>query len=469
MDDRGINDRSSAWRWGRPGAQFGYSEKTDLQYASRFSGRDIVQQCVAANVEYLVIWARDGDWAYYNSKIADKCPGLGTRDVLQETMEEAAKHDLPVIAYCVVQQAGNFLASHEKFRAIDASGKPIGRFCFNSGYLEVMKELITEQLAYGIAGFHVDMLDQGFGPPYGCWCEQCRQQFQARYGRAMPAGVTWDEDWDRMLEFRYASSERFEKELTAHIRHINPTATVDYNYHGNPPFSWEVGQRPVQHAGNSDFVTGETGVWGFSALTVGLNAQFYRTAFPGHPYQVAINRGVRIYHDQTTRPLNDMRLGNLDAVVARGLCHHDRQDGLRRRTRSCRLSADRRSPARKRGPNASTSASRPCGRWDCTSARTRDWVARENPAAYFQSFQGAHKACVLEHIPFGVLLDENATVEMMREYPVVCLANTGIVSERELALLRDYVTQGGNLIITGQSGQNDALGRPLANTAAKSS
>ena len=190
---------------------------------------------------------------------------------------------------------------------MDAGGKPIGRFCYNSGYLEVMKALIAEQLAYGIDGFHIDMLDQGFGPPYGCWCEHCREQFQAQYGRPMPSGVTWDEDWDRMLEFRYATSARFEQALTAHIRGIKPTASVDFNYHGNPPFSWEVGQRPVQHAGNSDFVTGETGVWGFSALTVGLNAQFYRAAFPGHPYQVAINRGVRIYHDQTTRPLNDMR------------------------------------------------------------------------------------------------------------------------------------------------------------------
>ena len=207
---------------GPTGAQFGYSEKTELQYASRFNGRDIVQKCVEANVEYLVIWARDGDWAYYNSKIADKCPGLGERDVLQETMEEAAKHHLPVIAYCVVQQAGNFLGSHPEFQAIDASGKPIGRFCYNSGYLEVMKELLAEQLAYGIDGFHIDMLDQGFGPPYGCWCEHCRQQFQAQYGRAMPAGVTWDEDWDRMLEFRYATSARFEKELTAHIRGIRP-------------------------------------------------------------------------------------------------------------------------------------------------------------------------------------------------------------------------------------------------------
>ena len=57
-----------------------------------------------------------------------------------------------------------------------------------------------------------------------------------------------------MLEFRYATSARFEQALTAHVRSVQPHASVDFNYHGNPPFSWEVGQRPVQHAGNSDFV-----------------------------------------------------------------------------------------------------------------------------------------------------------------------------------------------------------------------
>ena len=84
-----------------------------------------------------------------------------------------------------------------------------------------------------------------------------------------------------MLEFRYRTSERFEKALYEHIKAVHPHATVDFNYHGNPPFSFEVGQRPVQHAGNGDFITGETGVWGFSALTVGLNAEFYRAARPG--------------------------------------------------------------------------------------------------------------------------------------------------------------------------------------------
>ena len=39
------------------------------------------------------------------------------------------------------------------------------------------------------------------------------------------------------LPIIYATSARFEQALTAHIRGIKPTASVDFNYHGNPPFS----------------------------------------------------------------------------------------------------------------------------------------------------------------------------------------------------------------------------------------
>ncbi len=448
---------------GPTGAQFG-GEAVDYGYVSRFNGCDIVRKTVEAYCEYLVIWARDGEYAYYNSKVVQKAHGLRDRDPLRETMDEAARHKLPVIAYCVVQYGSRALRDHPEYRMVGPDGKPFDRVCFNTGYRELIKQILAEIAAYGVIGFHVDMMDQGFGPPYGCWCENCKARFQAKYGKPMPKGVTWDEDWDRMLEFRYDTSAEYEKELTAYIRSLNPKLTVDFNYHGNPPFSWEVGQRPVQHAGNSDFVTGETGMWGFSALTVGLNARFYAAATPGVPYQVAMSRDVRVYHNQTTRPLNDMRW-ELFTLLAHGafvtMIDKTAYDGGLDPVAYERIGAAFKEARGKR----QHFGHRPVMEVGIYfSSRTRDWYGREKPGDYFQSFQGMHKAMVYEHIPWGVVLDENANLETLKQYDIVCLPNAAILSPAEITLLRGYVEQGGRLIVTGLSGLLGRRGEPLKET-----
>ena len=446
---------------GPTGAQWGHSDPTDEGYCRNWDGGEIVKKCIEANAEYLVLWLRDGDYAYYDSKRLPKAPGLGNRDPLREAMTEAKKHDLPIISYCVVQQGGIFMAEHPQWQMRGVDGNTIGRFCYNSGYLEAMKEIVAEQLAYGIDGFHIDMLDQGFGKPYGCWCKTCRELFEDRYGHEMPNGATWDSDWDDMLQFRYDTSERFEKQLTAYIKSLRSDATVDYNYHGSPPFSFEVGQRPVQHAGNADFVTGETGVWGFSALGVGLNAEFYRASTPDLPYQVAIQRGVRMYHDQTTRPLNDMRWETL-TLLAHGafvtMIDKTPFDGGLDPVAYDRMGAVL-GEARSKREHFGQQPVYDIGLY--FSSRTRDWIGREEPAKYFHSFQGAHQACAMEHLQFGVLLDENMSLEGLKAFPVVCLPNVGILSAREVALLRTYVKQGGKLLVTGQTGQFGPNGEPL--------
>lgn len=450
---------------GPTGAHFGHSDPGDARYAAKFDGAEIVRQSVAANSEYLVMWVRDGDYAYYDSKLLPKAPGLGARDPLREAIDEAAKHEIPIIAYCVVQQGGHFLTAHPEWQMRDVNGKPIGRFCYNSGYLEAMKEIVAEQLEYGIAGFHIDMVDQGFGPPYGCWCDSCRSQFEKEYARPMPTGPTWDEAWDKMLEFRYRSSERLEQALAAHIRSLHPHATVDFNYHGNPPFSFEVGQRPVQHARNGDFITGETGVWGFSALTVGLNVQFYRAAVPDQRVQVAMQRGVRMYHDQTTRPLNDIRW-ELLTLLSHGafvtMVDKTGFDGSLDPVAYERTGAAFAEAQAKR-THFGHAAVADVGIY--FSSRTRDWVGLDKPAEWFPSFLGAHKALVYEHIPYGVVLDENATLESVRRYPVLLVPNVGIVSQREVQLFRDYVESGGKLILTGLPGCYGHLGESNQSSA----
>jgi hypothetical protein len=249
--------------------------------------------------------------------------------------------------------------------------------------------------------------------------------------------------------------------LTAYIKSLSRKATVDYNYHGSPPFSFEVGQRPVQHAGNGDFVTGETGAWGFSALGVGLNAEFYRAATPGLPFQVAIQRGVRMYHDQTTRPLNDMRWETF-TLLAHGafvtMIDKAAFDGSLDPVAYQRMGSVL-GEARAKRAHFGQNPIYDIGLY--FSSRTRDYFGREAAAKYFQSFQGAQQACAMEHLQFGVLLDENVTREALRLFPVVCLPNVAIISEREADLFRQYVDDGGNLLVTGQPGQFDFYGSPL--------
>ncbi len=453
---------------GPTGAQFGYSDTNDARYCSRFDGREIVRRAVAAHCEYLVLWARDGDYAYYVSKFLPKAPGLGGRDPLREAVEEARQHRLPLLAYCVVQQGGHFLKAHPEWEMHGADGKPLGRFCLNSGYLEAMKQIVAEELVYGIDGFHIDMLDQGFGPPYGCWCTNCQALFEKDFGKQMPKGVTWDADWERMLEFRYQASEHFEKALYARIKSLNPNASVDFNYHGNPPFSWEVGQLPVRHAGNSDFVTGETGMWGFSALTVGLNAEFYRAATPGRPVQVAISRDARVYHNQTVRPLADLRwelLGLLTHGAFVTVVDKTAFDGGLDPLAYERI-GEAFADALARRKHFGQQPVAEVGLY--FSSRTRDWVAREKPEDYFQCFLGAHKALVYEHIPWGVILDENVTLPTLQQFPMVMLSGVAILSDIEVELLRRYVTEGGKLLVTGLSGCCDRWGKVQSKSSIES-
>ena len=153
------------------------------------TGKEVIDNLVRAKVDYAVIFMKDGDYAYYNSRAAKKAPYLGERDLLRECLDEAKKHSMPIIAYCQVQYDGSTWNEHPEWRMKDHEGNEISsRLCFNSGYLERVKQFAAEIMEYEIVGFHFDMLDFGFGAPYGCWCDTCKRMFREKYGMDVPQG-----------------------------------------------------------------------------------------------------------------------------------------------------------------------------------------------------------------------------------------------------------------------------------------
>jgi len=450
---------------GPTGAQGGI-DADDAEFAARFSGKEIIERCLAAHAEYLVLWAKDNEFAYYDSTIVPKAPGLGARDVLAEAVEAARGQALPIIAYCEIQYPTYLLREHPEYRAIDIDGKEIpGRVCYNSGYLDHVTAIAAEMLAYGIDGFHFDMVDQGFGPPYSCWCKRCRALYRSEYKRSMPGSVKWDADWERMLEFRYNSSARFEQQLRENVRRLHSGASVDFNYHGSPPFSWEVGQRPVQHAHIGDFSTGECGLWAFGALHGSLATLIVAATKPGAVYQMVMQRGAYSYHDQTTRPLADLRWEAF-TLLSHGaqvtIVDKTPYDGALDRVAYERMGQVFEEALRKREHFGHTPVQEVGVFY---SSRSRDWFGKTNPALYQQACTGAHRALIYAHIPMGVLLDENLTVEKLNAFPVVYLPNTAILTHQEVEMLRAYVQNGGILLLTGMTGLYGPRGQELAESA----
>ncbi|MCL5019795.1 MAG: beta-galactosidase trimerization domain-containing protein, partial [Patescibacteria group bacterium] len=432
----------------------------DKIYMARASGKEIIENIVKSKSEYLVIFMKDQDFAYYNSKAARKCPNLGHRDLLRECLDEAKKYALPVVAYCQIQYDTATWKEHPEWRMKDKDGKDINsRLCYNSGYLEFIKQVAAEMMEYEIKGFHFDMLDYGFGTPIGCWCEYCQSGFKKEYGIAMPADVTWDEAWDKMLEFRCNSNTRFCKELQAFVRSKRPDISVDYNYHGYPPFSWYPGERPVQHAMNGDFVTAEGLPWIFGHNNPSLLALFMAGARPGGPIQGVTSRSIYVYHDFTVRPAAEMTWETMTYLSHGAQCtivDKANYDGSLDPVVFERI-GEAFAEARRKRDYFGHKPVQEVGLY--YSNRSRDWYGREDSPKYMNAFWGAHKALMQSHITMGMVMDENVSPERLKEFPVVYIPNAPVLTEKEVSLFEDYVSEGGNLLMTGLTGLCDRYGK----------
>ncbi len=440
----------------------------DAIYMAEATGAKWVQALLQARAEYGVIFMKDQNFAYYDSKLARKCPNLGQRDLLRECVESAANYQIPIVAYCQIQYDTAAWETHPDWRMKDADGRDIhDRLCYNSGYLEYNRRIAAEMLKYGISGFHFDMLDFGFSPPVGCWCDHCQNAFEKEYGTHLPPKITWDSDWDKMLQFRCDSNARFCQQLTSFVHETNPAASVDFNYHGYPPFSWYPGENPVQQARNGDFVTAEGLPWVFGNYNPSLLSLFMAAAREGGPIQGVTSRSVFNYHDFSIRPIADLKWEVFTYLAHGAQCtivDKANYDGSLDPVVYERI-GEIFGEARKKREYFGQAPVQEVGLF--YSARSRDWYGREDTERYMAAFLGAHKALVQAHVPLGMLMDESVTVGRLNEFPIVYLPNAAILNPSQVTLLTDYVERGGNLIATGLAGLADKYGKIAGSELAK--
>ena len=151
-----------------------------------------------------------GGTAFFQSKIAPHYPGLGSRDLLAESIRAGHTRGQKIIAYIATIWGNRDLyEAHPDWAQRKADGRVTSwdeeynsvAFCPNSPYREYLTSIINEILDnYDIDGFYFDE------PSFQSWCncENCKKKFFNEFHQPLPVEEKWgDQTFANFIAWRY--------------------------------------------------------------------------------------------------------------------------------------------------------------------------------------------------------------------------------------------------------------------------
>ena len=457
--------------------------------------RAIIDEAHAGAVNTLVVFATGyypGGTAFYPSQVAPHYPGLGSRDLLAESIEAARRNGQRVIAYLA-----SIWGNREMYFAHPdwAQRKADGRVTswddeFNSVAMDPLspyREYFARVAAeisenYDVDGFYFDE------PSFQSWSASaaCQRAFHDEFGVALPTVEDWaDPVFQHFIQWRYRQIRAWRESLYALVKRPErciffqgafPLASLPSPrvVSGAPPIvsfyerrfaaNWQV---PMAHG---DDIARETE---FADL---LHFELYRTSLVGEPlwwyglslrYGQSIARGapILVLSMMANSPFDlygmeetELRL-SVHEILANGGAplfaryYPDRVDqgawenvyGLLREARELEeYLVDRESI-----PYVAL----------LVSQSTLDRHEHEDRPSHLGELKGFAKALLQQKLPFDVITEEQLTQEKLARYRALILPNASCLPDAALAAIRAYVAAGGGLLASYESGRFDETGR----------
>ncbi len=151
-----------------------------------------VKYCKDAGAQIAIMDVKSQCYAYYDTKLMPKDPGLGKRDLAAELAAAAKKHGLLWGAYVPPSTIESLVHEHPDWQQLTADGSPEAKnwgfwhtvFCYNSPFRQHYIATLHEIAArYRPHGFYIDGIIWGFS---ACFCPHCEAKFQSEFGRRLP-------------------------------------------------------------------------------------------------------------------------------------------------------------------------------------------------------------------------------------------------------------------------------------------
>ena len=439
------------------------------EYMRNYSPEEYLRLVKLSGVDSVMVYACDHNGnCYYPTKVGHQHANLDGKDIFGANITNLRKADITPIAYYTVGYHNDCAKRLPHTRIIDNVGVDHdGRYHFTCpnqpDAVEFYKKQIREILAYDVEGIFIDM---SFWPSI-CCCDGCRK----KYGKPFPETINWnDPEWVMFQRFRENSMAEFAQCLTDFVRTIKPDLPVTHQFspvlHG-----WYLGQSDGIAAA-SDYASGD--FYGNK-----LQQRFAVKAFESFtrkpPFEFMTSRCVDLHDHTTTKSPEEMFLSALTTLANGGAYFFidaispDGSLSERFYNSLCKVNQNL-LPYKKllAETKADLTAkvglyfSMPCcvdhningiklAQFD--GGRANNMGVRRN--AVLDEVMGTAEILLKMHIPFKVLTESKTDYSNLQ---AIIINKAAYMSAEECTRLREFVQNGGTLIVTGATSLYDLQG-----------
>ncbi|MEM8866180.1 MAG: alpha-amylase family protein [Planctomycetota bacterium] len=408
-----------------------------------FDAKRYVQTLKSAHVNSLVAFAKGHHGnSYYNTRLGHKHSGLPDDvDMLGEIITECHRQQIKVLAYYSVGWLTTVEQQHPEWMERTAAGAKQGTdgttrtdswncICLNAPYLDEVVIPELEELVdnYDMDGVWIDIIENN-----PCYCQWCQAKHQREQGGA---------DYNQAAAEAFASQTRREAvaKIVGAVKAKRPEMVISFNTAGRHP----------ELVPLVDFCSVEThpgatwhqGAWSHAMLTMKCLQRF------GKPWESTTSRfihGWGGWDDQTT--------ANMRAVASR-IAAQGGVINLGDQT----YPSGRLDPAIYEKIGEVYSHIKPMERWALGAeplpvvglfAKPFDIYSIYKDPQQLDKYLGATSILTDRHWQFD-LVDEYAQ-RPLTDYAALILPNLGELDVETVTQLRDYVRQGGKLLVTGDT------------------
>ena len=449
------------------------------EFLTEFSPEAYVQAMTDAKVDASIVYTGNClGMCFWPTKVGHMHQGLKGRNINAETIKALHGKNLNVIVYYNIWNRWAY-DTYPSWRMVKPNGRSTleysdnnlsryGQCCMNSeGYRQFVKSQIKDLCeSFTCDGLWIDMI--GFNATV-CCCGSCRDKYLAETGCEIPKVVDWNNpEWVRFVRSRERWFDDFTRMIQETAHAVNPKLSLAFQS-ASMLLGWG-GAVSQSFLDRSDYLAGD--FYG-PPMQYSVICKYMNNLTRNRPMEFMTSRCYDLIYHTTTRSENELRMSALGAfahnaafVFIDAIDPVGTIDGNFYRLMG-RVKEQVKPYERAVSPDAVMLSDVAFYRNHASAYNPgQNGDLLRNADTYFDVLSGLQRigtTMARNHILFDII--GQPQLGNLSRYPAIVLTEQYVLSDDEIGAFRRYVAEGGNLIVTGESGMNDMNGNRLTDFA----